>query len=354
MTMTENLEHNNEDDRRTPAATGAFLGPLSVLARQKATWSPALLAGILWRAITNIGTHREVVRLLKLPPFSDAIRKNPRFAFKYLAPHYLCRSLTLTERAACFLHHHRRIYAAFPDRLLRQTLESDVAIHEIVEGDNRFIFSVGLSRPCDKEGELSLNLQVDDEIVFVLSFTVVPGWVVKSSAPEVILVTRLQGTPGCYPKIRLATAALRDVALSGLLFAALQGFASAFEIRGIVAANAVNQTSYAEEFAASFNRAYDEFYADLGMDLSEAGFYRGTIPIEGKPLEMVKKNHRSRTKEQRRFKQEIQGIFATFFGEHILHSQPFPELSAAVKAGTARRTSSHSLPCPALEKNPSI
>lgn len=353
MTLNDKSRTNTED-HRVPKVTGAFLGPLSILVRQKKTRSPALLAGILWRALTNIDTHREVRRFLKLPLFAETVRRNPRFAFKYLAPHYIARCLTLAERSACFLYHHRRMYASLPDQVLRQILLGEISVHEIIQDNTRYRFTVGLSRPCDKEGEFSLNLQVDDEIVFVLSFTIVPGWVVKSAAREVLFLTRIQGTPGCFPKIKMASAALHDVNLNGLLFAALQGFAAAFDINEIAASCAADQTSYDEEFAAIFERAYDEFYLDLGMAKSEAGIFFGTIPIEGKPLELVKKNHRSRTRDQRRFKQEIQSAFACFFSQIAIRNEALPETVRLVPKQEPSKSSSSSLPCPTLDQNPSL
>lgn len=353
MILTEENQTNTEDNR-VPKATGAFLGPLSVLVRQKKTWSPALLAGILWRAITNIDTHREVLKLLKRQPFAETVHKNPRFAFKYLAPHYIARCLTWEERSACFLYHHRRMHASLPDQILRQILLGDITVHQVVQDNVRYLFTVGLSRPCDKEGELSLNLQIDDEIIFLVSFSIVPGWVVKSAAPEVLFLTRIQGTPGCFPKIKMASAALHDVNLNGLLFAALQGFATAFDINEIAASSARDQTSFSEDLAAIFERAYDEFYLDLGMSKSEHGIFFGAIPIEGKPLELVKKNHRSRTKDQRRFKQEIQSAVARFFSQIAVHNAIVPEPIRLTPMQGANKSTSSSLPCPTLDQNPTL
>lgn len=315
--MNQEKNQAEGDESQVPKSNGAFLGPLSILARQKKTWSPALLAGILWRAITNIDTHRKVVGLLKVAPFSQALASNPRFAFKYLAPHYLARRLTITERATCFLHHHQRMLVAFSGDVLRQIMQGDILVHQIVNEEHRFAFTTGLSRPCDKEGELSLNLYIDDDLIFVLSFTIVPGSIVGSNSAEVVLLTRMQGSAGCFPKIKMASAALHDVGLNALLFAALQGFATAFGIGEIVASCAVDQTSYADELAAVFQRAYDDFYLDLGMTKTETGYFSGAIPIEGRPLDQVKRSHKSRTKDQRRFKQEIQSVFETFFRQIV-------------------------------------
>jgi hypothetical protein len=174
---------------------------------------------------------------------------------------------------------------------------------------------MGLSRPNMIEGELSLNLRVHGEIVFILSFAIVPGWVVKSFAAEVLLVTRVQGVRGCYSQISLATRTLHDIAPPALLFAALQGVASALGIVGIAAIPAARQCSYSEEDAASFREAYDDFFVNLGMTKGEAGFYLSSSPIQEKPLAFIKQGHRRRTKIKRAFKLQIREACAEFFAK---------------------------------------
>jgi uncharacterized protein VirK/YbjX len=271
----------------------------------------------LWRALTNIGTHRKVLQLLKLPPFAETARDNPRFAFKYLTHDYLVQGFTVAERASCFLHHYRRLHAALPDRLLRQTLQGDVTLHEIRESCNCFAITMGLSTPYDKEGEMSLNLQVDGETVFLLSFTIVPGWVVESEAAEILLVTRLQGMRGCYRQIYLATKTLHDVAPGALLLAALQGIANAFGIGEIAAVSASRQSSCTEDSAAAFKKAYDDFFVELGIPENSAGFFFSPVPIVDKPLACIKQGHKLRTREKRAFKQQIQLACAGFFEEFM-------------------------------------
>jgi hypothetical protein len=272
--------------------------------------------GLLWRGLTHLGTHRKVLRFLfKLPPLAEFVFSNPTFAIKYLAPRYLARGLTVAERASCFQYHYRRLYAALPDQLLRRTLKEDLTIHEIPEGVNLFALTMGLSRPYGEEGELSLHLCVNSEIAFILSFTIVPGSVVQSQAGEILLISRLQGVKGAYPQISAATKALHDVAPAALLFAALQGIADAFGIGEIAAVSVARQSSYHRDYAAFFQEAYDDFFAEVGMSKGATGFYHAPVPLQGKPLAFIKHGHKLRTKEKRAFKQEIKLVCADFFEE---------------------------------------
>ncbi len=296
-------------------AKAGFLEPLSILARQRESWSVALLPGLLMRALANMGTLHQVFQLLMLQPFAQAARANPRFAFKYLTHDYLVQGFKVAERAACFLHHYRRMHATLPDYLLQQILQGDVTVHTIPECGNQFSLSMGYSRAYDKEGELSINLLVDGDVVFLLSFTIVPGWVVKSQAAEALLITRIQGMKGCYNQVHLATRTMHDVAPAALLLAALQAIASAFGISGLAAVCAFRQSSYSKELAGTFKTAYDDFFVEPGLPKNTAGFFVTQIPIEGKPLSSIKQGHKLRTRDKRAFKLQIQSAVARFFAQ---------------------------------------
>lgn len=112
----------------------------------------------------------------------------PHICVQYLTRDYLSRGLTVAERASCFVHHYSRLQAKLPESFLRQMLHRDITFVEIREGDRSFGITMGLSRPHDKEGEFSLNLLVGGEMVFVLSFTIVPGRVVRSKTADVLLI----------------------------------------------------------------------------------------------------------------------------------------------------------------------
>lgn len=283
----------------------AFFAPLRALAGDRKTWSPALLAGVVSRAVANPGTYREVRRLVRDPLLAEATALNPRFPFKYLTHDYLVRDFNTRQRAACFLHHYRRLRDAFPGYVLRGILADQVPLYQTFAADTRFSITLGLSRPWDKEGELSLNLHVDGEIMFVLSFTIVPGWVTGTDAAEIVLISRIQGMKGCYGQISLATKSLFDVAPDSLLFAALQGFAKAFDIGEMAAVSATRQSSYCKQYDTTFRRNYDAFFTELGTPREPSGLFVSPIPVPEKPLTQIKQGHKLRTKQKRAFKAEV-------------------------------------------------
>ena len=276
-----------------------------------------------WRALTHIRKVREVLRFLfRIPLFSEMVQSNPRFGFKFLTDNYLVRGFSTSECASCYLHHYKRLHSLLPDRLLRQILQEEVTLHAIPDGSDRFALTLGLSRPYDNEGELTLRLRVDGDIVYVLSFTIVPGEVVESTVSEALLITRLQGIKGCYQQIGVAIRALHEVAPNRLLLSALQGIAEAIGVRAIAAVPARRQTSYKNAAASAFKNEYDNLFSELGFSMSATGFFTSDVPCNQKPLTSIKRGHRLRAKKRRAFKHNIQLACARFFDNSAMDREP--------------------------------
>jgi len=292
--------------------------PKYIAPRVRATIPTAQICAWIWRAYTHIGKVREVLALVaRTPLYSEMLQDDPRFGYKFLTGDYLAKGFSTSECASCFIHHYRRLRELLPGHLLRQILLDEVALHVFPDGGDRFAVTMGFSRPYDNEGELTLRLRVDGEIAYVLSFTIVPGWVVESDDADALLVTRLQGVKGCYRQISDATRTLHDIAPAQLLLAALQGVASAFDIHVIGAIPGDRQISYKKAAASAFKGSYDDLFAGRGFSKSAAGFFSSAVPIDQKPLASIKRGHKLRTREKRAFKQQIQFACATFFDEPV-------------------------------------
>jgi uncharacterized protein VirK/YbjX len=190
-------------------------------------------------------------------------------------------------------------------------------LDEIREGDDCFAVKMGLSRPWDDEGELSLNFEVNGRVVFILSFTIIPGCVVKSEAQEVVLVSRLQVVKGCYDEIQRATRTLYDVAPPALLLAALCGVAEAFGIKAMAGITGTMKPEFHfyEGEAAHIQQAYDGFFTELGATKGRADFYLGPLPPQEKPISSIKQGHKIRTRKKRAFKRDITQRVSMFLFE---------------------------------------
>jgi uncharacterized protein VirK/YbjX len=276
-----------------------------------------------WRALANLSKVREVLMfLVKDPLFFEMLQKDPKFGYKILANNYLARDFSIPEAITCYLLHYRRLRSLLPDRLLRQVLLDEVTLYALRDGGGRFVLTLGMSRPYDNEGELTLRLRVDGDVVYELSFTIVPGYLVETNLTEALLITRLQGVRGCFAQISAATKALHSVAPDRLLFTALLGVAEAFAVRAIAAIPGHRQTSYSKEDAISFQHAYDDFFSELGFSRSATGLFYATLPLNQKPLLSIQRSHRLRAKKRRAFKNQVTAACSRFFQSFAGESKP--------------------------------
>ena len=294
---------------------GALLKPLTVLGSRRRPQS-RFLADVLSRATLSIATRNRIAGLFRDPVLSEAVRDNPRLPFKYLARKYLVRGLPISVRAACLFHHYERLRSILPVWLLRRTLLEEATLVELQEEGLRFAITMSLSRPVDTEGELSLNLVMEGQIIYVMGFSIIPGWVAQASAKDVFLLTRIQGVRGLHKELSQASRTLCQVGPTMLLMSALQGVANAFGIEMLASISGVKQISYNEKYAASFQRSYDDFFNERGIPLNEGGLFVTPLPLREKSLGDIKRGHKIRTRDKRAFRQEIQQSCMDFFAKN--------------------------------------
>ena len=281
--------------------------------------SPARFVRLFWAFSTNIVRQLEIFRILALPAFASLVRLDPIFPFKYLTRGYLVRGLSPAERAASFAHHYRRLNSIFPRPVLQRILYRDIILIEKQIDDRLLSVHVNLARKELREGELTFTLRLDGTAIYILQCTIVPGWVVKSGASDVILVSRLQGMKGSYKQVHLATKAFSEVAPPALLLAVLHGLAQVAEIDEMAGIAAASQFSYLPAYADSFRAAYDDFWIELGAKKITASFYASPIPPQDKSLAAVTNGHKSRTRKKRALKQQI--------AEHVVRLLREPDLN---------------------------
>jgi len=273
--------------------------------------SPRRFVRVMSRLSASCPTQLRALELLRIGAMARFVASNPRFLFKHLPSQYLVRGLDAPARTACLLHHYRRLNAALPEQLMRRMLEEDVPVFGLGEDGHRFEFTLGRSRQIDHsrhvdhEGELSLNLLVDATQVFVLSFTIVPGWVMGSQAAEVLMITRVQGALGVFEKIALAAKTMHGIPPEMLLMAALHGVAEALAIPAMAGVSAVRHLCYDQHHEALFKKCYDNFFARIGAVRNAADFYTAAFPLPEKPLSLVKRGQKTRSRARRAFRLRV-------------------------------------------------
>ncbi len=282
-----------------------FLSAVLRLALVKRYWLSSQMARAMWDMSTNIPMQIRMFKILNTAAFAGIISADQRFPFRYLTKNYLSTRFTVTERATSFLHHYSRLNTLISVPQLLQVLHRDLTLFERRESGNVYRIAMCLSRASYSEGELSLNLEVNGTVVFVLSFTIIPGRVIALEDRDVLMISRLQGKPGCQRQIRDVTKALHEVAPGALLVTALQGVAKAFGVSHLAGVCAADHFCYQEAQCTSFEKAYDDFWVELGATRNTANFFLCTVPLREKPLLLIRNGHKARTKKKRKFKEQI-------------------------------------------------
>ena len=179
---------------------------------------------------------------------------------------------------------------------------------ELSEGSSNYCLKLSFPNYVRNEGELSIQLEVDGMSIFVMSFAIVSGRIFNIQQENVILITRLQGTKGCYQAIHQATKVMKELAPPMLLFTCIEGVAKALGIKHIASVSSTIQVECQGRTRSELNRRsfYDVFFHSIGADKDRRKYFHISLPHVDKPLTLIKKNHRARTKLKRQYKLAIE------------------------------------------------
>ncbi|MGI4871550.1 MAG: DUF535 family protein [Janthinobacterium lividum] len=250
--------------------------------------------------------------LLGSPALHELAQRHPRLGYKYLGE-CLATDLTRKNRLASVLHHYDYLLAQARPAFFNQVLREQQLWQEERAGQ---VFSINLAYPFDTdfEGELSVQFRLNTTLLYTITFTLVPGWVVQSPCLSAALVSRVQGTRN-FALIKQATKLLHDIAPSALLMQALYGLAQAFDIQAVAGVSNEQQLCSTK---VAYHFDYDGFWQQLGAGPAVNGLFNLPLSPVVKPLEAVKANHRSRTVRKRYYKQLLQDSIQRYVREHLL------------------------------------
>jgi len=80
--------------------------------------------------------------------------------------------------------------------------------------------------------------------------------------------------------------------------------------------SAVRHLCYDEEDEAIFKKSYDDLFARIGAVRNAADFYMAAFPLPEKPMALVKRGQKTRSRARRAFRQRVAGeTFEALSGE---------------------------------------
>jgi tetratricopeptide (TPR) repeat protein len=180
-----------------------------------------------------------------------------------------------------------------------------VTLYESFDQQSVYTVTIQISHDINNEGELSLYFRSNGDPLYVISFTIIPGYVIGLSDRHTLLISRMQGRKGKFQEIRLATKEMNEISPQAVLVAALQGIAKAIDCQHIGGVCAISQVSYDEQNADLYERVYDRFFSDIGATDAKNGFYVLSMSAPEKPITLVKPGHRLRTRLKRKNKADL-------------------------------------------------
>ena len=262
----------------------------------------------------TIAGHLEVERLFTSSQVQPLLKHLPHFSNKYLSV-YLAKTFNKAARRISLLHHYRFFAKRTKSNFYEKIVGRRVVLWEGASENHRFAIALSF-HVWHNEGDLSLIFIRDDVSLSQLSFTVIPGMLIGIESGDTMLIGCVQGAKNQFVSVREATKECHDIAPAHLLMVAAQSVACKLSIESIAGVSNTEQlTKTAGEQDVMFD--YDAFWNVFLAEKTQSGFFKMTVPLRQKPIEMIRIDHRRRTRRKRQFKQrvadEVAREFATAF-----------------------------------------
>ena len=221
--------------------------------------------------------------------------------WKCLSAPYLSNAFSREDAVVCFLHHYRYLRDAMPFARIEELAERDHVLFEVVD----YTVTLKMEHVIPNEGELTLHFKQGEHALYGLSFSFVPGGAFGVTAPCVAVIGRMQGRTGEAARIARASKACGDITPQSVLYCALLGIVSAAGIDRLFGVSAADQVCHSEPIASLLERAYDRFYLTVGGVGHSNGFFQMPPGGQSKPLSLIARSHRRRTRIKREEKGRI-------------------------------------------------
>ncbi len=211
------------------------------------------------------------------------------------------------------MYHYTFLNDYFDKDCITNIFDGQIVLWEKVIGGD--LFSISLCFPrYDMEGELSLAFNANYHELFIMSFAIVPGNVMRISDESIIFITEVKGERCRFELIRYSTKMLNDISPPVILATAVQAIATALRITSVAGITAKEQMTVSgkQDIERCFP-TYDELWISMGGRKLNDQVFRLAATPEDKPITMIKINHRCRTKRKRQFKKDIYSqVIGTF------------------------------------------
>jgi uncharacterized protein VirK/YbjX len=224
---------------------------------------------------------------------------------------YAMRFMSTNDKYSCMAFHYNFVSGRLSSEVSKELLSGRTHFWDTTVSGNALCIDLRRSTLTAIEGELVLNFVYNGRIIFMLTFSVVPGTCFGESAWPVIYVGGLQGRPSCREDIRAASKLNREIDPATMLLMALKSIGIAWNIETIVAVAATYQVSAnAVESTIDSSVIYDQFWVKSGGTAFHDRAYKIRTRSQRGAHDPVFGSHKSRTRRKRMAKDALGGDLA--------------------------------------------
>ena len=220
--------------------------------------------------------------------------------------HYLVRGLTRRQRTQAALHHYAHEMEAFDEGYRARVYGGEgLRLWSCRVRDHAYELRLEPGHDVLYEGGLTVTLRIDGGRVAVMSFaTVHPSSIGCTGDDPVLFVARNQrASDHAYQSS--FHAAFDRCTPAHFCLAGVAAIAKAQGIRAVYGARATSQVSFRPDRAATFEKAYGEFWYSAGGKVSGPSTVKIPVPLRLTPLELMSTKSRRRAVRRRRHLDEI-------------------------------------------------
>lgn len=258
-----------------------------------------------WRIlklIPYIPHHFKLYNAINASGFTFINKDFSKIPYKYLGKH-LSYSMGLSSRYTALRHHYEFVGSCFKNKMAPTIIHNSLVLCTWGPPKQQVAIQLRIATTTMYEGELVLYYTYNNQHLYFLTFSIIPGHMFGFNDENIVFIGGNQGSKNCFHLIRCTTKENFDISPQTILITCLKAIATSMGIIKIIGISANNQVSIGRNNNSHDHLGnYDELWlASGGNQISDGNFLIPTH-LHEKPISIIKRGHRIRTRKKRDFK----------------------------------------------------
>ena len=252
----------------------------------------------------NLPRHVALTRLLETAGVLDRRHFYRGMRYRYLRRYYLGGGFAIADRLQVAIEHYEYVGRHFQQGFLTACRRHGLVLWSQTQDELKLNIVLRFPYAYNYDGDLCLSLDVNGESVYVMTFSIAPGEVVRAAESRVLLISAIQGIAGRIEQIRRVTELFNNVAPTHMLLMAAEALSAALGIQAMVGMGQSHMVAPpGEQGRSQFD--YDAFWGAMAGNTDSGDFYRMPLPFADKPIELIAAKHRSRARKRRELRDTL-------------------------------------------------